>query len=354
MEKILITTGGTGGHVIPAEIIGDHLKESYEINFSTDLRGLKYFRSNKNEIIIIDTPKLDLSLFLPLKVLKLFFLVLLSIFYLKKRKIDKIISTGGYMSLPICIGAKILRLKIFLFEPNLTLGRGNKFFLNFSEKIICYSENLINFPKKYIKKIRLIKPLVSKSFYEIKKNDDINENFCFLISGGSQGAEIFDEIIKETMVNLSKKHSIKVIQQTSVKNIKNLENFYNINYVKNKIFSFEKNFINLINEADLCVTRAGASSLAEISIMNKPFIAIPLPTSKDNHQAENAKFYEKEGCCWVLNQNDINKEKMMNILSDVLSDNEDFFNKKKNLKKLNYQNSWNNVNQKIKKIIDEN
>ena len=58
MKKILLTTGGTGGHVIPAEIIGEHLKDKYEINFSTDLRGYKYLKSSKNQIIIIDTPKL--------------------------------------------------------------------------------------------------------------------------------------------------------------------------------------------------------------------------------------------------------------------------------------------------------
>ena len=54
MKKILITTGGTGGHVIPAEIISEHLKDSYEIYFSTDKRGLKYFKSSKNNFVIIN------------------------------------------------------------------------------------------------------------------------------------------------------------------------------------------------------------------------------------------------------------------------------------------------------------
>ena len=158
MEKILISTGGTGGHVVPAEIIGDHLKDIYEINFSTDLRGFKYLKTSRDKIKIIDTPKLNLNFLLPIKIMKLFTLILKSIFYLKEKKITKVISTGGYMSLPVCIGAKILGLKIFLLEPNLTLGRGNKFFLNFSEKIICYSKEIKNFPKKFINKIELTKP----------------------------------------------------------------------------------------------------------------------------------------------------------------------------------------------------
>ena len=354
MKKILLTTGGTGGHVIPAEIIAEHLKDDYEINFSTDLRGHRYLKSNKNKIIIIDTPKLNLKFLFPFKFLKLFYLIFKSIFYLKKKKINKIISTGGYMSLPVCIGGKFLGLKIYLLEPNLTLGRANKFFLNFCEKIFCYSENLINFPKKFINKIEVINPLVAKKFYEVKKNDDLNNKFCFLVSGGSQGAKIFDEIIKEVIINLSKKHSIKIIQQTSIINIENLKNFYNTNNIENKIFNFEKNFINLINESDLCITRAGATSLAEISIMNKPFVAIPLPSAKDDHQAENAKFYKNAECCWVLNQKTLDKEKLTEVLLSILNDKSEYINKKTNLKKLNYQNTWNDINQKIKKVINEN
>ncbi len=354
MKKILITTGGSGGHVIPAEIIGEHLKDKYEINFSTDERGFKFIKSKNKKTIVIDTPKLNLNLLFPFRLLKLFYLVIKSIIYLKKEKINKIISTGGYMSLPVCISAKVLGLKIFLLEPNLSLGRANKFFLNFSKKILCYSENLINFPSKFKDKIESISPLVSRDFYEIKKNDEINNDFCILISGGSQGAKIFDEIIREVIVDISNKYSLKVIQQTNIKNIENLMNFYNINKIENKIFDFEKNFVHFINEADLCITRAGASSLAEISIMNKPFIAIPLPSAKDNHQMENAKFYEKSGVCWVLSQDGLNKEKMTEILLSILKDKSDYNTKKINLKRLNYHNSWNNINQKLKKIIDEN
>ncbi len=354
MKKILISTGGTGGHVIPAEILGEHLKDIYEIHFSTDKRGLKFLASNKNKVIVINTPKINLSFNLPFKLIKLFYLIIQSIIYLKKEKINKVISIGGYMSAPVIIAAKISALEIYLLEPNFTLGRGNKFFLNFSKKIICYSDKLINFPKKFIRKIRLINPLVFKTFYEIKKNDDINKNFCFLISGGSQGASVFDDIIKETMVDLAQKHPLKVIQQTSIENMQNLKNFYNSHKIKSEIFHFEKNFVNLINKSDLCITRAGATSLAEISIMNKPFVAIPLPTAKDNHQMENAKFYEKIDVCWILDQTILNKDKLFNFLLDILNNNSDFIRKKANLKRLNYQNSWNDVNQKIKEIINEN
>ena len=354
MKKILITTGGTGGHVIPAKIIEEHIKNDFEIYYSIDVRGFKYLSSDTNRIIIIDTPKLNLNPYLPFKLIKIIYLILKTIKFLKKEKIDKVISIGGYMSVPVIIGAKILGLQIFLLEPNLVLGRANRFFLNFSKKIFCYSNELANFPKKNLHKIELIKPLISKSFYELKKSNDKKDKFCFLIVGGSQGAKIFDELIKEVMINISKNFTIKVIQQTSTENIKSLKNFYDTQNIENKIFDFEEKFIDLIGSSDLCITRAGATSLAEISIMHKPFIAIPLPSAKDNHQMKNAQYYKDKGCCWVLDQKSLNKEKLLNILLKILGEKSEFDTKKLNLEKLNYKNSWNDISQKLKKIINEN
>ena len=354
MKKILITTGGTGGHVIPAKIIEEHLRNNFEIYYSTDLRGLKYLSSDINKTKIIDTPKLNFNFYLPFKLIKIVYLIFQSIFFLKKEKIEKVISIGGYMSIPVIIGAKILGLTILLLEPNLLLGRSNRLFLNFAKNIFCYSNKLSNFPKKYLHKIQLIKPLVFKAFYQLEKKKDINNKFCFLISGGSQGAKIFDELIMEVMIDISKNFSIKIIQQTSTENIENMKNFYESKNIENHIFNFEDKFINLINMSDLCITRAGATSLAEISILNKPFIAIPLPTAKDNHQMVNAQFYKEMGCCWVIDQRNINKEKLLNIVSNILKEKSDLIIKKSNLKRLNYENSWNDVNQKLQKIINEN
>ena len=258
------------------------------------------------------------------------------------------------MSLPIIISAKILRIPIFLVEPNLVLGRGNKFFLNFANKILCYSNEILNFPHKYHHKIELIKPLISKAFYGIKDIQKTNDKFCFLIFGGSQGAKIFDDMFKEIMLKISLNFSIKVVQQTGKDNIDNLKNFYNSNNIENLIFNFEENFVNLIRTSDLCITRAGATSLAEISFLNKPFVAIPLPTSTDNHQMYNAKYYEKKGCCWVVEQKELDKEKLLIFIKGLLKDKKDLINKQANLQKLNYDNTRENIYKKLKKVINEN
>ena len=87
--------------------------------------------------------------------------------------------------------------------------------------------------------------------------------------------------------------------------------------------------------------------------MSTPFIAVPLPTAKDNHQFENANYYKNNGCCWIINQN-LFDEKIEEILKDIISNKRDYLNKKENLKKLNYQNTWINVNEKLLKFIYEN
>ena len=155
-ENILITTGGSGGHVFPATILYEHLLKETNVIISIDKRGLKYLDKNIYEFEIINTPKLNNIFFLPFNLIAILFLSLKSFFLLKRKKISKIFSTGGYMSLPVILAARLLRLKIYLLEPNQVLGRANKYFLNSCKKIFCYSKNVKNFPDDLKNKIIVI------------------------------------------------------------------------------------------------------------------------------------------------------------------------------------------------------
>ena len=352
-KKILISTGGSGGHVIPAIIIHNHLKNAHEILITTDLRGFAYLDQNY-KAVVIDTPKLNNYLLLPFSFIKILFLTIKSFFLLKKKNISILISTGGYMSLPLCLAAKILKIKIFLIEPNMVLGRANKFFINFSSKLICYSKNIINLPSGINQKLITIKPLIRKEYYKTNIYPNKDNIFTIIVIGGSQGAKIFDELLNNSFASIAKKFSLKIIHQTSEKNINRLQDFYNQNNIESTVFSFNHNLSEILKQADLCITRAGASSLAELSFLNIPFIAIPLPSSKDNHQYENAKYYEEKDCCWIIDQKSFDEKKFGKFLIQLVNKNEAYMAKKNNLQKLNYQNTWNSVNQKILKIINEN
>ena len=133
-KKIFISTGGSGGHVLPAITIYDHLKSSYEILISSDLRGLKYIDKENYKPITINTPKLNNLFLLPFALFKALFLTFKCLILLKKEKISILVSTGGYMSLPLCLAAKVRNIKIFLLEPNMIIGRANRFFLNENDK----------------------------------------------------------------------------------------------------------------------------------------------------------------------------------------------------------------------------
>ena len=353
-SKILISTGGSGGHVLPAITIYDHLKSNYETLISTDLRGLKYLDKENYNHIIVNTPKLNNLLLFPFSFLKVFILILKSLIILKKENISILISTGGYMSLPLCLAAKILSIKIYLIEPNMVLGRANKFFLYFAKKLICYSKELINLPKQFEHKQTVVMPLIRKKYYDTDNYHNEGNFFTITIIGGSQGAKIFDTLINELLVKISKICSLKVVHQTSKKNTDFLEKFYKVNKIENKVFTFDENLNILLKQSDLCITRAGASSLAELSLLKIPFITIPLPTSKDNHQYENAKYYKDKDCCWIVDQKSFDKKKFEQLLMKISTKKDEYLIKKSNLVKLNFQNTWNNVNQNLLEIFNEN
>ncbi len=355
-KKILISTGGTGGHVIPASIFFEHLKNDFDVFLSSDERGMKFLNLEKDKIKIINTPNLKNNLFLlPFNFFLIIFLTIKSFFFIRKNNIDALISTGGYMSLPLCISAKILNLKIYLFEPNMVIGRANIFFIKLCEKIFCYSNNIKNFPKKYLDKITVINPLLRKKFYSIKSNDkNIIDEVKLLIIGGSQGAEFFDQEVKTVALNLSKKYKLTIYQQSNNENIKVLKSFYNSENINCKLFNFKENVSEFISDSNLCITRAGASTLAELTFLNVPYLTVPYPFAKDNHQYENALFYKNKNCCWILNQNDINSDVLSKKLIQIIENKDDYLEKKKNMKNFSYQSSWNNINEKIIKIINEN
>ncbi len=337
MKNILISTGGSGGHVVPAKILREHLHSNFNVFISTDSRGLKYLDDKKNDIILIDTPKLKLNIFFIFKIFHIIYLATKTVLLLKKNKINIVFSTGGYMSLPVCLGAKLLGIKIYLLEPNIVLGRANRIFLSFCNKIFTYTRNLKNFPEKLKYKIQIISPLVKKNFYEKREIKTENKVFCLLVVGGSQGAKIFDNVVKNHKSNTY-----------------NLKNIYDEAEIENTIFDFEENLADLINQSDLCITRAGASTLAELSIMNKPFLTIPLISAKDNHQFENANFYQNLGCCWIMSQKDFNEVNLEKFLDHIIMNKSEYNIKKNNLEKHNFQNSWNDINQKILETINEN
>ena len=261
------------------------------------------------------------------------------------------------MSIPLCIASKFLNIKIFLFEPNSVLGRANNFILSISKKIICYHKNIKFFPKKYLNKIYLINPILRKEIYLSKKNkkNEIDSIKKILIIGGSQGAEFFDKNITEVVLKLSKLLNVEICQQ--ILNIEEkylIEQKYNDAGIKYKLFNFDEQLFNKISDYDLAISRSGASTIAELAFLNIPFVAIPFPFAKDDHQYFNAKFYESANSCWLIRQDNFDINYFADLIRHLFTKKNEYFYKKENLEKIYDENTWNNVNKKLLNLINEN
>ena len=342
MKKITISTGGTGGHVIPAQILYDYLKNKNQIIITSDKRGFNYINKKKYKIKLIDVPKLKINIISLVPFLIKFILsILKSYLFLYKNKIEILISTGGYMSVPVCLAARLLNLKVFLFEPNLIIGRSNLFLLNYCEKIFTYNKKIKNMPKKMSHKNFVIKPLIRKEiFLSKKKLKRKSKFFSILIIGGSQGAKKFDNFFNENLIKLSKKFKIKIYHQTSTGNLKDLKNFYISNKINFHVFSFMQDLHKVIKKCDFAITRSGASTINELVFLETPFLAIPYLYAKDDHQFFNAKYYVNKNLCWLIRETDITKNFLYKFVTNLIKDKKLIIQKKKNMSNFHKKYDW--------------
>ena len=124
------------------------------------------------------------------------------------------------------------------------------------------------------------------------------------------------------------------------------------NDINVELFDFHPTIIDLMKKTDLAIVRSGSSTVSELVALNLPFIAVPLPTSLDNHQYFNAKFYEEKGCCWILEQKIFNAETFETIFREIVKNDKNQLNTKiKNMKLLNKANVLETFEKEIKQYL---
>jgi len=357
-KKIIFSAGGTGGHIFPAINLMKHFFEKgYEVVLVTDKRGNNFvnkYSKFKSYELRAATPTNKNFLYKILSLVIIFYSLLKSIIILKKEKADLVIGFGGYVSFPTSFASKFFNLPLVIYEPNMVLGRANKYLLSFAKKIFLAKTIKKNFPEKFKYKVDIVgsiinKNIIDRSNFQKKKN---KENFSILVLGGSQGAEIFGEIVPP-VINMIKDqgNEIQIYQQCTTNQKNSIAQYYKKKNIRSYVFEFEKNILDLILSSDLAITRCGASSTAELVYTITPFIAVPLPNSIDNHQYLNAKFYEDKDYCWVLDQNNFNKENLFNLIMEIIKDKKKLQTKCQNMKKNYTDNVYSVIEEKIKEII---
>ena len=325
-KRIIIATGGTGGHVFPALSLANYLiKKKFTVEITSDGRGLKYLENHRNLNLI----KIPASPFLKKNIFKLIFTSAIIIFSIIKSFIfllfnrpSVVFGMGGYSSFPVCLAASILRINFIIYENNLIIGKANKYLLPLAKKIFVSYKEVEGLNSIYDNKVVEIGNLVREEIKEFKINTDANNDFDklkILVLGGSQAAKIFAEELPKIFVECNKsKIPIKVYQQCQKTQNEELSQFYKRENIDYEIFNFIDDINFYYSKVNLVITRSGASVLGELMMAKKPFISIPLPTSADGHQYKNAQFYVKKGCGLLLEEKDI-KIKLYPLIKSLFS-----------------------------------
>jgi UDP-N-acetylglucosamine--N-acetylmuramyl-(pentapeptide) pyrophosphoryl-undecaprenol N-acetylglucosamine transferase len=359
-NKILIATGGTGGHIFPAYSLANYfMKNNYDVKMTTDNRGFKYLKDHKNLdlVKIISSPLIKKSIlkFL-LSIFIILFSILRSMIFLLFNRPTIVFGMGGYSSFPICIAAIILRIKFVIYENNLIIGKANKYLLFFANKIFVSYKDLEGVPIKYNSKMHEIGNIVREDIVNSKLENTLNkktDDIKILVLGGSQAAKIFAEKLPKIFEKLKNSEiSIQVYQQCKKEQKEQLSEFYKKAKINCEIFSFTNQIINYYSKVNLVITRSGASVLGELINIKIPFISIPLPTSADNHQFKNALYYKKKGFGYLLEEKDIN-DQLYDLIKSIYED-------KSIIKKIlvsqsqySDKNIFKNINVHIEEIINE-
>ena len=359
-KMILITTGGTGGHIFPAYSLANYLvNKNFSVKLTTDSRGLNYLKDYKN----LHLTKIPSSPFLKGNIIKSLFSLLTIIFSIIKSLVfllfnrpTIIFGMGGYSSFPICIAASILRIKFIIYENNLIIGKANKFLLPFAKKIFVSYKELEGIPNKYNYKVLEIGNIIREEIINANNfNKAINrfENIKILVLGGSQGARVFAEELPQIFEKLKKSgKEITVYQQCQKKQNDQLSKIYKKANIDFEIFNFTNKIIDYYSKANLVITRSGASVLGELINIKIPFISIPLPSSADNHQYKNAEFYVKKGYGYLLEQRYV-KNKLYDLINSIFYDKSLIEKILFNQDKYSDKYIFKNLNLQIDKILNE-
>lgn len=304
MSKILITTGGTGGHIYPALAVAKKLKEDgHEIVFiGTSIRMEK-------DLIPNEKFKFYGLEILPLRSIKSILKMLIATFksykIMKKEKVDKVIGFGNYISIPALISAIIMRKDIYLQEQNVSMGQANKYFYPFSKKVfLAFPETIKLLKNKYREKYVVTGNPIRESFYKIdnKKAREVLEikedKKVLTIMGGSLGAKNINEAIVNNLDKLNIEN-IEIYWATGKENydniIKRIKENNNI-----KIKPYFDNADLIMASSDLLICRAGASTISELIELEKPALLIPYDFVGQKENAEvleiinAAKIYSNE------------------------------------------------------------
>jgi len=306
--SIVMTGGGTGGHLAIIKAVKEHLRDEELIYVgSTGGQDKQWFEE--------DTDFVDKYFFNTRGVVnqgilgkvKSLYMMMKSMIHaikiLKKHKASVVFSVGGFSAAPMAFAAKLTGTPLVIHEQNAALGSLNKILKPYATHFI--SSYLEESPIKAYP----IKDIFFKNAHvrtEVKK---------ILFLGGSQGARAINTLALEMAPRLKKK-GIKIIHQAGVKHIEEVQKKYESLGIEAEVFGFTTKLADYMYDADFAIARSGASTLWELSATAVPTLYIPYPYAASDHQYHNAQFLVEKNLAWLMREGEISMAKVMHLLDE--------------------------------------
>jgi UDP-N-acetylglucosamine--N-acetylmuramyl-(pentapeptide) pyrophosphoryl-undecaprenol N-acetylglucosamine transferase len=308
--SIVMTGGGTGGHLAIIKAVKEYLKDD-ELIYIGSTKGQdkqwfendddfthKYFFETRGVVNQGGLGKIR-SLFMMFKA------TLQAIKLLKKHQAKVVFSVGGFSSAATAFAAKILRIPLVIHEQNAALGSLNRLLKPYATAFIS----------SYLEESPVKAYPIKQIFFENARIRHEVKTIIFL--GGSQGAKAINTLALEMAEELRKK-GISIIHQAGEKNIEEVQKAYDNLGVKAEVFGFTTKLAEYMKKADIAIARAGASTLWELSATALPTLFIPYPYAAGDHQYYNAQFLVKKDLGWLMRENEIDIEKVLVLLDENL------------------------------------
>ncbi|MBP1804612.1 UDP-N-acetylglucosamine--N-acetylmuramyl-(pentapeptide) pyrophosphoryl-undecaprenol N-acetylglucosamine transferase [Rubellimicrobium aerolatum] len=326
-RRVVIAAGGTGGHMFPAQALAETmLARGWRVTLSTDARGARYaggFPAEvAREVVASATPARGGAAAKAVVPLRVGGGIAASVARMALDRPAAVVGFGGYPSIPALVAAGALRVPRLIHEQNGVLGRVNRVFAPRVGLVACGTWPTA-LPKG-ARGVHIGNP-VRRAVLEKAGASYIAPGeypLEILVIGGSQGARILSDVVPPALAALPMevRARLRVSQQAREEDVERVERFYRDEAIEAEVRTFFDDIPRRMTLAQLVIARAGASTLADLTVIGRPAILIPFAAAAEDHQTANAKGLEAVGAAEVVAEARLTPEGLAARVGAILTD----------------------------------
>ncbi|MEY4708501.1 MAG: undecaprenyldiphospho-muramoylpentapeptide beta-N-acetylglucosaminyltransferase [Pseudomonadota bacterium] len=323
MSVIVLSAGGTGGHLFPAQALADELiKRGRKIVVMTDARFIHYATQFPGALIQTVPSSPFNAVTAPFKIAAGLVTALVR---LMKLRPDAVIGFGGYPSVPVMLAATLLRLPTAIIEQNAVVGRANRLVMN-KVRTVAAAFPIARFapadPSKVVLTGNPLRPEVEAVWGASYNVPETNGPLRLLVFGGSQGARALSEIVPAALTRLphDMKMRLNVVQQCRPEDIEEVRTIYRNAEIRAQLEPFFSDLPRRMAETHLVIARSGAGTVAELMAIGRPAIMVPLPGALDDNQTPNADILARAEAGWRVRQSDLSSDSLAQMIIRIFAD----------------------------------